>query len=82
MRAADVDDDQLVAFSRLLGTVLPVTKGAVKGHPEVAPVAQDKAKDAMAKYLVEASYTREGVAGVQAGPSTASSSSGTLVCMR
>ncbi len=49
-READVDDDQLVAFSRLLGDVLPVPRGAVDGHPEVAPVTRDRSKDAMAAY--------------------------------
>jgi alpha-ketoglutarate-dependent taurine dioxygenase len=49
-RDANVDDDQLVAFSRLLGDVLPVARGAVPGHPEVSPVAQDPAKDKMAAY--------------------------------
>jgi alpha-ketoglutarate-dependent taurine dioxygenase len=49
-READVDDDQLVAFSRMLGEVLTVPNGAVEGHPEVAPVTRDRSKDAMAAY--------------------------------
>jgi alpha-ketoglutarate-dependent taurine dioxygenase len=49
-RHADVDDDQLVAFSHLLGDVLTVPRGAVPGHPEVAPVAQDPAKDRLAGF--------------------------------
>ncbi len=49
-READLDDDQLVAFSRMLGQVLPVPHGAVEGHPEVAPVTRDRSKDAMASY--------------------------------
>jgi alpha-ketoglutarate-dependent taurine dioxygenase len=49
-READLDDDQLVAFSRMLGRVLTVPRGAVDGHPEVAPVTRDRSKDAMASY--------------------------------
>jgi alpha-ketoglutarate-dependent taurine dioxygenase len=49
-REAHLDDDQLVAFSRLLGDVLTVPNGAVDGHPEVAPVTRDRSKDAMAAY--------------------------------
>ena len=49
-REANVDDDQLVAFSRMLGDVLTVPNGAVDGHPEVAPVTRDRSKDAMAAY--------------------------------
>jgi len=49
-REANVDDDQLVAFSRMLGDVLTVPNGAVEGHPEVAPVTRDRSKDAMAAY--------------------------------
>jgi alpha-ketoglutarate-dependent taurine dioxygenase len=49
-REANVDDDQLVAFSRLLGEVVIVARGALPGHPEVAPVTRDRSKDAMAAY--------------------------------
>ena len=49
-REAEVDDDQLVAFSRMLGDVVTVASGAVDGHPQVAPVTRDRAKDAMAAY--------------------------------
>jgi alpha-ketoglutarate-dependent taurine dioxygenase len=49
-RQADVDDDQLVAFSRMLGDVVVVANGALPDHPEVAPVTRDRAKDAMAAY--------------------------------
>ena len=49
-RDAEVDDDQLVAFARMLGEVLPVPRGAVEGQPFVAPVTRDRSKDAMAAY--------------------------------
>jgi alpha-ketoglutarate-dependent taurine dioxygenase len=49
-REANVDDAQLVAFSRMLGDVLTVPSGAIEGHPEVAPVTRDRSKDAMAAY--------------------------------
>jgi alpha-ketoglutarate-dependent taurine dioxygenase len=49
-REANVDDDQLVALSRMLGAVVTVPTGAVDGHPEVAPVTRDRSKDAMAAY--------------------------------
>ncbi len=49
-RQAELDDDQLVAFSRLLGDVVTVAKGALADHPEVAPVTRDRSKDAMAAY--------------------------------
>jgi alpha-ketoglutarate-dependent taurine dioxygenase len=49
-REALVDDDALVALSRMLGEVLLVPNGAVEGHPEVAPVTRDRSKDAMAAY--------------------------------
>ena len=49
-REANVDDDQLVAFSRLLGEVQVVARGALEDHPEVAPVTRDRSKDAMAAY--------------------------------
>ena len=49
-RETAVDYDQLVAFARLLGEVLVVPRGAVEGHPEIAPVTRDRAKDAMAAY--------------------------------
>jgi alpha-ketoglutarate-dependent taurine dioxygenase len=49
-RDADLDDEQLVALTRLLGDVLVVPRGAVEGHPEVAPVTRDRTKDAMAAY--------------------------------
>jgi alpha-ketoglutarate-dependent taurine dioxygenase len=49
-READLDDDHLVAFSRLLGEVDTVPRGALEGYPEVAPVTRDRAKDQMASY--------------------------------
>ena len=49
-RGADLDDDHLVAFTRLLGEVLVVPRGAVEGQPHVSPVTRDRSKDAMAAY--------------------------------
>lgn len=49
-REAGLDDDQLVAFSRMLGDVITVASGAVEGHPEISPVTRDPALDAMAAY--------------------------------
>jgi alpha-ketoglutarate-dependent taurine dioxygenase len=49
-RGADIDDDQLVALSHLLGEVVTVARGALEGYPEVAPVTRDRARDAMAAY--------------------------------
>jgi alpha-ketoglutarate-dependent taurine dioxygenase len=49
-RQANLNDDQLVAFSRMLGEVLAVPRGAIKGHREIAPVTRDPSKDAMAAY--------------------------------
>jgi alpha-ketoglutarate-dependent taurine dioxygenase len=49
-READLDDEQLVAFAELLGPVATVPRGAVEGHPQVAPVTRDRSKDEMAAY--------------------------------
>jgi alpha-ketoglutarate-dependent taurine dioxygenase len=49
-REATLDDDQLVAFSHLLGDVVTVARGALEGYPEVAPVTRDRTKDQMASY--------------------------------
>ena len=47
-RAAHVDDDQLVAFSRLLGEVLPVPRGAEATHPEVDVISLDPEQSVLA----------------------------------
>jgi alpha-ketoglutarate-dependent taurine dioxygenase len=49
-REANLDDDQLVACSHLLGEVVRVARGALDGYPEVAPVTRDRSKDQMASY--------------------------------
>lgn len=47
-RQVRVDDDQLVAFSRLLGQVLPVPSGAEATHPEVDVISLDPQKSVLA----------------------------------
>ncbi|MFN2536895.1 MAG: TauD/TfdA dioxygenase family protein [Mycobacteriales bacterium] len=47
-REAHVDDDQLVAFSRMLGEVLPVPRGAEATHPEVDVISLDPEKSVLA----------------------------------
>ncbi|ADP83350.1 TauD/TfdA dioxygenase family protein [Pseudofrankia inefficax] len=49
-REANVDDAELVAFSRLLGEVVPPKYGKVKGHPEVQAITRDASKSNMAAY--------------------------------
>jgi alpha-ketoglutarate-dependent taurine dioxygenase len=49
-REANLSDDELVAFSRLLGEVVPPRHGAVQGHPEVQVITRDPAKSRLAAY--------------------------------
>ncbi|MBL7502768.1 TauD/TfdA family dioxygenase [Frankia sp. CNm7] len=49
-READVADEDLVAFSRMLGEVVPPRHGSVKGHPEVQAITRDASKSKMAAY--------------------------------
>ncbi|RBM21886.1 taurine catabolism dioxygenase TauD [Prauserella sp. PE36] len=49
-REAAVDDDQLVAFSRLLGEVVPLPMGGDKAHPEIQRITRDPAKSKLAAY--------------------------------
>ncbi|PXY33326.1 TauD/TfdA dioxygenase family protein [Prauserella endophytica] len=49
-REAGVDDDQLVAFSRLLGEVVPLPMGGDKAHPEIQRITRDPAKSKLAAY--------------------------------
>jgi len=48
-RGAGPDDDQLVAFSRSLGELLPVPAGAEATHPEVDVITLDPAKSVLAE---------------------------------
>src|SRR3954454_4286889 len=48
-RGAAPDDDQLVAFSRSLGELLPVPAGAEATHPEVDVITLDPAKSVLAE---------------------------------
>lgn len=47
-REVRVDDDQLVAFSRRLGEVLPVPRGGEAMHPEVDVISLDPDKSVLA----------------------------------
>ncbi|MCX4090807.1 TauD/TfdA dioxygenase family protein [Nocardia sp. alder85J] len=49
-RDAHLDDDQLVAFSRLLGTVVPLPLGGEPRHPEIQKVTRDAAQSKLAAY--------------------------------
>lgn len=49
-RDADVSDDELVAFSHLLGDVVAPLRGAVEGQPEVQAITRDASKSRMAAY--------------------------------
>ncbi|NUU23525.1 MAG: TauD/TfdA family dioxygenase [Streptomycetaceae bacterium] len=48
-REAHVDDDDLVAFSRLLGDVVPLPMGG-HDHPEIQRITRDAAKSRLAAY--------------------------------
>lgn len=49
-REAHLDDDQLVAFSRMLGEVVPLPMGGVPGHPEIQKITRDPAQSKLAAY--------------------------------
>jgi alpha-ketoglutarate-dependent taurine dioxygenase len=49
-REVGLDDDQLVAFSSMLGEVERPRSGALESHPEVAPVTRQPGLDPMAAY--------------------------------
>lgn len=49
-READVDDDQLVAFSRLLGEVAILPMGTEASHPEVSKITRDPSQSELAAY--------------------------------
>lgn len=49
-READVCDDELVAFSRLLGQVVPIPMGGDQDHPEIQRITRDPSKSKLAAY--------------------------------
>ncbi len=49
-REAHVDDDQLVAFSRLLGDVVILPMGTEEAHPEISKITRDPAQSELAAY--------------------------------
>jgi alpha-ketoglutarate-dependent taurine dioxygenase len=49
-READISDDDLVAFSRLLGDVVIAPMGGLVDHPEISPVSLDPARSDLAVY--------------------------------
>lgn len=49
-RGAELDDDELVAFSRLLGDVLILPMGTDEAHPEVSKITRDPSKSPLAAY--------------------------------
>jgi len=49
-READLDDDDLVAFSRLLGQVVPLPMGGHPTHPEIQRITRDPSKSPLAAY--------------------------------
>jgi alpha-ketoglutarate-dependent taurine dioxygenase len=49
-REANIDDDDLVAFSRLLGEVVILPMGVEKGHPEISKITRDPSKSSLASY--------------------------------
>ncbi|MEU6261336.1 TauD/TfdA family dioxygenase [Streptomyces sp. NPDC047043] len=49
-READVDDDDLVAFSRLLGEVVPLPMGGHPTHREIQRITRDPSKSPLAAY--------------------------------
>lgn len=49
-REANVNDDELVAFSRLLGAVVPIPMGGDADHPEIQRITRDPAKSKLAAY--------------------------------
>ncbi|NEB02768.1 TauD/TfdA family dioxygenase [Streptomyces sp. SID13726] len=49
-READLDDDDLVAFSRLLGQVVPLPMGGHPTHQEIQRITRDPSKSPLAAY--------------------------------
>jgi alpha-ketoglutarate-dependent taurine dioxygenase len=49
-REANISDDDLVAFSRLLGEVAIQPRGTEKDHPEISKITRDPAKSSLAAY--------------------------------
>ena len=49
-RETRIGDDDLVAFSRLLGTVVVAPTGGLEGHPEVSAISLDPAESPLAAY--------------------------------
>lgn len=49
-REVNVDDDDLVAFSRLLGDVVPLPMGGHPDHPEIQRITRDASKSKLAAY--------------------------------
>jgi alpha-ketoglutarate-dependent taurine dioxygenase len=49
-REANVSDDELVAFSGMLGELVVPLHGKVKGHPEVQAITRDASKSKLAAY--------------------------------
>jgi alpha-ketoglutarate-dependent taurine dioxygenase len=49
-REAHVDDDQLVAFSRLLGEVVILPMGTEADHPEISKITRDPSQSELAAY--------------------------------
>ncbi len=49
-READISDEDLVAFSRLLGEVVILPMGTDKDHPEISAITRDPSKSSLAAY--------------------------------
>jgi alpha-ketoglutarate-dependent taurine dioxygenase len=49
-REANIGDDDLVAFSRLLGDVIVAPMGGLKTHPAISPISLDPARSELAAY--------------------------------
>jgi alpha-ketoglutarate-dependent taurine dioxygenase len=49
-REAHIDDDDLVAFSRLLGEVIVAPMGGLKSHPAISPISLDPSRSELAAY--------------------------------
>lgn len=49
-REANITDDDLVGFSRLLGDVVPLPMGGNKTHPEIQRITRDPSKSKLAAY--------------------------------
>lgn len=45
-----VEDDDLVAFSRLLGDLVPLAMGDDKRHPEIQVITRDRTRSKLAAY--------------------------------